>query len=583
VEQVPTTRTRIGVWLALLLAAPSSAASAQSILVPTLVRSREPANVTVHLAAWSTELRARGDRPPQPLELTQRFERAHSAPAEEPSLAPFEELERCVEEQMGMVAEQRFAAAAETAARCRRIIDESIAILNRETRSAETVFNGCLFEVRAILEAAGRRDQAEAAARAFAQGMECRRRVPDLTVNSQVHTDDVRAVMERVDAELAGARTSLRVTGSRDGCAVYLNGRRLGATPYVRHGMPRGNYTLQIQCERPSRVYRVTLSGSETVIRIDPALDAVLSSRPYLGLRYDSEEIESARRLDDAAEIARALSAPELWLLSVEEDGSHRVDRFVVGESNVRASVRLSPTPEGSYRHSALGPAIEALRAGRSIDLREAIERPMSAWTPDAPEVAATEPDPAPPLAFDPVPHVLGASALGVVALGLVGSALGLWFDFEWGCGVRSSDDSVCLWGKGPAEYREMMVAAAPLGVLGAAGVLTATGWFLAALADDAVAWYVAGGVAAAASVAALTALIVSETTQGCRNFASDGSCWTANVFDDESLATWAALAGVFAAGSVTYFVLGATDEGRGPRLRAGIGLGSFSIAGSFQ
>lgn len=571
----------VATWLAPSLAAllMVTSASAQAPLVPTLVRSREPADLGEYLALWSRERNARGERALESLELTQRFERGHSAPAEQPSVELLDLHAACVQELMGFVAEQRFAAATETAERCQRMMEESIALLNRETRSAEQVLDGCLFVVRAILEAAGRAGGPEVERRAIAQGRECRRRVPDLAVSPNVHTQEVRAIMARVDAELARNQRTLRVTGAQEGCSLYLNGRRLGTTPFARRGMPPGTYTVQIQCDRPSRIYRVELVGNEAEVHIDPRFEAVFSSRPFLALRYDSEQTETARRLQDDADVARGLSTDELWLLSVESDGSHRIDRWHAGESRVLASVWLTPS-NGGYLHSAIGPAIEALHAGQSVDLREPIVRTMAAWTPL--DMATSQDQPSD--RFDPLPHILGASALGTLGVGLALAAGILWLDFDATCTGSGApqDDMRCHPLPREDGFLRMVTVATPLGIIGTSAFLAATGWLLGAIAEDATAWYVAGGVAAAGTLATLVAMLISDATENCLEFTSNGFCKYREVFPAESVAGLATLSGILAAASTAYFMLGATDGGDGPRLQAGVGLGSFSLMGNF-
>jgi hypothetical protein len=281
--------------------------------------------------------------------------------------------------------------------------------LNRETTSARKVLDACLYLVRALLDS-GR----EGAARE--RVLECRRLVPDIDPDPADHPPSVLDLVDRVQAELRHAPSAeLRVESIPLGCAFYLNGRHLGATPFEIGSLPPGEYRVQVECGASGggRVHRLILGAERTVLSLDARFDETVRSRDLVGLHYPSREEEAGYRLHDAGEVARVVGADVVVLSTAVTPTTVRFDRVdLSAPDRIVASATVPVTGRRRDDRRQVVRAARALRAGRSFDFTRDPAAEVDAHVPPAvipvPELvtsaAAVSEAPAP---ADPEPPTL--------------------------------------------------------------------------------------------------------------------------------------------------------------------------------
>lgn len=212
------------------------------------------------------------------------------------------------------------------------ISERAAEALNRETVRARQVLDTCLYVVRAALET---RD-VEGAEQ---QARRCRRLVPRMQASAYTHTPEVRALLERVDAELEREPTGvLTVSSEPAACTVRINGVHFGATPLRTSELPRGDYRVQVECDPAfaGRVHRVVIAESDVTVHVRAAFDRALRSSPELGLVYADADAARRRAGGDAAALARSVGrtlvvvepGPTRWtILTVDPRGRRSAPR----------------------------------------------------------------------------------------------------------------------------------------------------------------------------------------------------------------------------------------------------------------
>jgi len=258
--------------------------------------------------------------------------------------------------------------------------------LNREAERARQVLDTCLYMVRAYVET---RDDASA----MNQARACRQLVPGAEPSPYRHTPEVRAIIERVDRNIAAeAPGQLVVTSEPAGCAVRLNGISFGRTPFRMDGIAAGEYRLQVECDEVERgrIRRIRVGAGETAVHVDGAFDHAIRSRPGLGLLYDSAELARTRAGAHANLLGEAMRAGEVWLVWLEAPGRLRVDRIsATGASSAWLPVNAAQPADADV---ALSAAVRHLRAGRSVDLEHPEARVgVALELPSAPGQSADE------------------------------------------------------------------------------------------------------------------------------------------------------------------------------------------------
>ncbi len=406
----------VGLWLA------SATPAAAQLLVIAASTTEEADDTRAAAAQLTAELVARGEHVMAGPRVIARFERSGSSASADLEPGELEALSACADEALLQVATGRYGASQRTVERCLEIGNRALSTLNRETRGARQLFDACLYMVRARL---GLRD----AGGARAEAARCRMLVPDLTPSEQQHPPEVVTLVEEVDRELAGSGSTLRVrAASGEPCRAFINGRRLGTTPLRLANLPPGSYRVQLECQvGVSRVHRAVVGGEVRDAVIDAALDAAIQTDDgIISLAYASESVHEGRRLDDALSVAGHLEPRALILVTRDGPAAVRLDWVDVaaGEALASAWLPYDGDEDRLADTTSVGPAVDALTAGRSLDFTGLNAVPRQRWHSPArrSEVVASGPETVelPPVVDDPAdwrPWV-GWPAAGLGALG---------------------------------------------------------------------------------------------------------------------------------------------------------------------
>ncbi len=493
------------------VAAQAAEPNSRLVVIRTVAGDEPPG-----LASLAESLEASAGRERPALLATQAaalISQRHSAEPAAASQDDFDALARESEQALEHVAFGRRQQAQRSVARILERAQNALEALNRESRSARRVLNSCLYLVRAL-------DDAHDDARALDQAVECARLVPDMTPSAAEHPPSVRTLFDQaVDRIENGPHGALRVTSEPSGCSVYLNGRRLGQTPFTRDDLPTGEYRVQVECAegRPGRVHRLVLPAEPRELAIDERFDRTLRTTANdVRLEYDNAADQGRYRVNDVLAIARIVDATEVWLVTAEREGVARVDRIDVGGPRVLASARVSFTSAGAAREP-LASITMALVEGRSVDASGETEQPMepfhirprSARAPSASGAAhdatgtggldAEVPDDgdggrgaAPPSNGPPAGVGFALGGAGIVALGVAWGLQGEWFRL---------DDRVSVAVPTNIDFQDRVdrrdAIELPVALVGLGGALLTTGALPFLLGDDGPAWwhFVFGGV----------------------------------------------------------------------------------------
>jgi hypothetical protein len=248
--------------------------------------------------------------------------------------------------------------------------DKVLESLNRESLAARQLLDACLYLVRAHLQSNERQ-------RAREQALECKRLVPDIEPDGTMHPPEVIGILAEAEAELRQREPgSLRVESVPEGCAVYINGRHLGETPYELAQLSPGEYRVQAECEegRAGRVHRVSIGTARVVKRVDTRFEAAVQTSLDIALRYDSAEGQRSHAYADALEIGQTVGVAEVLLVLpiIDAQGKSsdvvQVDRIRMQDGKLMAAARLRIDPAGAVDEVALAGAAHDLRNGDRHD-----------------------------------------------------------------------------------------------------------------------------------------------------------------------------------------------------------------------
>ena len=292
---------------------------------------------------------------------SERFEVLGSAPAPEISQS---DIDLWVERSRAAVkylARADYKAARRELKAAQRLAEGAAAELNREAARAQQVLDTCLFMVRAYVETKN-------AAAARRQARECRRLVPRVQPTAFRHTPEVRDLLAEVDREMAAeAPGMLDVRSTPSDCLVRINGVEFGQTPLGDIELPVGTYRLQVECEPETRgrIHRVAIESGNNTMVFDTAFEHVVHTRPVLHLQYTSPEAWAARRMQDAAQVARVLGGANMLVVSRPMAKVVRID--LDAEDVKPASIWL-PIDDRGLAPDEVRRGVDALFEGRSVD-----------------------------------------------------------------------------------------------------------------------------------------------------------------------------------------------------------------------
>lgn len=270
-------------------------------------------------------------------------------------------LARAAQDAVEHVAFGRVAAAQASVREVIMRAEQTLESLNRETATARSILDACLSLVRSTLATHNREGALE-------QAMRCRRLVPDLVPSEKAHPANVIGVLAEADDLLRRMRIGrLSVKSAPEsGCAVYVNGRHLGTTPFELDRAAAGDYRVQVECApRPGRVHLVQLGDEPVELVVDTALDRAVTSEPRLALRYESEQAAREQAITHAAAIGRELDVDDVVLVHATAADATLL-RVRVKQRRLVGSVAL-PLQEQRVQSAALQEAVEALAEARLL------------------------------------------------------------------------------------------------------------------------------------------------------------------------------------------------------------------------
>ena len=198
----------------------------------------------------------------------------------------------------------------------------------------------------------------------------------------------------------------MRIESEPLGCAAYVNGRNLGATPKELSRLSPGEYRIQAECEPGvmGRVHRVALSNNRVVMRVDTRYDRAIETLFDLSLNYASSSEEHRYLARDAVETARIVGASDVVVAYVEASGREavvKVDRYRVADGVHLGFVRMPvDTRAGTVEGRVLALARAALEANAPADLTGPTPQPLA---PPEPLLPASPPAPPPPVLAEPL------------------------------------------------------------------------------------------------------------------------------------------------------------------------------------
>jgi PEGA domain len=349
-------------WLACAGALPGTASAQvtnwQSVVLYSATAEGEP------LASRAAErveaaLASRG-RPLVSMHDARDRLRAYSREPVSPDTSDLDVLAQEARSALEHVAFGRSAAAKRSVQEVFRRAERALESLNRETKTARHVLDACLALVRSALARGDRSD-------ALAEAMRCRRLVPDVAPSEFVHPPTVTGALAEADEQLRRMHIGRLTVSSmpESGCAVYINGRHLGTTPFSLERAAAGEYRVQVECSRAvGRVHRVVLGEQPVALTVDAQLDRALRDDPRVALVYDDDASERALATRHALELGRAIDADSVLVVSARgEDVLLQALSVTHARATGRAFVARSAldTPN----HPALLQALDQVAQGR--------------------------------------------------------------------------------------------------------------------------------------------------------------------------------------------------------------------------
>lgn len=386
--------------------------------------------------------------------------------------------------------------------------EEHIVALGRLDVASRDIANLCLFLVRADLE-----DQLTDQARTRMQ--RCVTLVPTLQADERLHPPEIGALLEEIRpahrrADNQGILSVQSAATDPEGCAIRVNGSRVGRTPWARVPLSAGSYLVQVECDPalPGRIFHAQVeAGDTTRLTINGRLSQSLVTTPGIALVY-RDAAELAARIDaDVAHLGRVLGVDRV-LVGVVADAGVSVRAFEVVQGSALARLTGSAPVAEPIDDSTSSAAVQSARSGRRL-----AEPAGGAIAPPTTESSSG--------GGDTAVAVLGGSLL---TIGVVGFGVGWYFWSE--IDVRGQEfDRATTPGAIIDRQRAFDQAETPVLIAGAAsGLLSGAGAaLLASQSGEVVPWWSWVIGAAGLGVGAVGVYIL--TTEGtCYGNASVGT-----------------------------------------------------------
>jgi hypothetical protein len=242
----------------------------------------------------------------------------------------------------------------------------AIESLNRDEKRVQKVIDTCLYTVRALLET-GFGTEAKALAG------ECRELAPRGEPSANMHPAFVLEFLKAADASRTERSATLLVESEPSGCGVRVNGLRYGETPVEVGGLLPAKYRVQVECDpdRRGRVHVADASGGAARVFVDSRFDHAVETEPLTRLRYPTTTVEEQLRLTDAEEIAKAVPASAVLLMSMRTPRTLEIELLRGTPLEKAALARIEMGAQGASRGD-IALAARALVDGRCADYTKA-------------------------------------------------------------------------------------------------------------------------------------------------------------------------------------------------------------------
>jgi hypothetical protein len=353
-------------WTALCLATPLARAAADDPLwIPVILEDATSDQTLSVLNAVGTALRTREKVSLlDPAIAARTFESVHSAPAVEVDDKELRELGDGFRRALEAAAVGQWDRAYELVRNFDALSQPVQDYVTWRLNLSRDIFDYCLMSVHFMLQA-GR----EAAARDEMRN--CINTAPDRTLSARDAAENVIQLHTEVKTELlAQGEASLDVDASdapasAAGCVVIVNGQPKGSLPFRETGLLPVPTRIQLNCQRPGRIYLLQLRPGRNSLIVDRRFEQVVHTVGHLGLRYGDAREETRLQVRDGLSIAKLLGGSDLLIGRRLDDGRMRLSRIGTRLERMVSEVTLAAKPSTEE----ITAAAHALATSRSAEI----------------------------------------------------------------------------------------------------------------------------------------------------------------------------------------------------------------------
>jgi hypothetical protein len=206
-------------------------------------------------------------------EVSSAFERAHSREPNGWSQTDVDHLAAAANQALHAIVAGNYGEAMAMAREARERADGALEALNRKRQWSMQAFETCALEARTFHEDGDRQGANDAAFR-------CLVLYPGFTPSKKVHPLELREIFSAMAEQIQRQHNRpLQVESTPPGCAVLLNGRLLGTTPYRQNYLSAYQPRVQVECaghEGRGRVHTIAPGTQPAVLNVDTEFEAAL-------------------------------------------------------------------------------------------------------------------------------------------------------------------------------------------------------------------------------------------------------------------------------------------------------------------
>ena len=200
------------------------------------------------------------------------------------------------------------------------------------------------------------------------------RSFPDRDLSMVRYGPDLVTFYKKVRRELdRQPRGTLAISTRPEKCLVFLNERFIGLSPTRAVDLYPGRYRVYVQRPKePGRTHLANVNGGDHQISIDFALDRVLRTEPFVGLRFTDRQGMERDEARYAAAVARGVEASTAILLGFRRYQGRRVLQGTAVSADTGRVIRsgmvaLEPAAPSPATIKALGLFLVSGKQGSGI------------------------------------------------------------------------------------------------------------------------------------------------------------------------------------------------------------------------